>query len=125
MEHAIFRTWNRKLVMLYGLDISWHWSPITLLGLLILCLLYGLGVWRVNKRPGNAPIKDYHILAFVTAIGLIALVLLTPFDTIARTQLFAAHMVQAVVLTTLCAPLLLAACPSVFWEPVLAQPIVR
>jgi len=112
--------------MLYGLDISsWHWSPLTLAGLIVLCLLYGLGVWRANKQPGNAPIKGYHILAFVTAIGLIALMLLTPFDMIARTQLFAAHMVQAVMLTTLCAPLLLAACPSAFWEPVLALPIVR
>ncbi len=111
--------------MLYGLDISWHSSPITLLGLLIVCLLYAFGVWRANKQAGNAPIKGYHILAFVTAIGLIALMLLTPLDTIARTQLFAAHMVQAVVLTTLCAPLLLAACPSAFWESILAQPVVR
>lgn len=112
--------------MLYGLDISsWHWSPLALAGLLILCLLYALGVWRANRQPGNAPIKGYHILAFVTAIGLIVLVLLTPFDTIARTQLFAAHMVQAVVLTTLCAPLLLASCPNAFWEPVLAQPVIR
>jgi putative membrane protein len=111
--------------MLDGLDISWHWSPFTLAGLIILCFLYGLGVWRANKYAGNAPIKGYHILAFGTAIGLIALMLLTPFDMIARTQLFAAHMVQAVVLTTLCAPLLLAACPGAFWEPLLALPIVR
>ncbi len=125
-ELAIFGTWYRERVMFYGLNISsWHWSPITLIGLVILCGLYALGVWRANRQTRPAPVKGYHVLAFVTAILLIALVLLTPFDTIARTQLFAAHMIQAVVLTTLCAPLLLLACPSAFWEPVLAQPVIR
>jgi len=113
-------------MMFYGLNISsWHWSPITLCGLVIVCMLYALGVWRANRQTRPLPVKWYHVLAFVTAILLIALVLLTPFDMIARTQLFAAHMVQAVVLTTLCAPLLLAGCPSAIWEPILAQPAIR
>ncbi len=64
-------------------------------------------------------------MAFIVAILLIAVVLLTPFDTIARTQLFAAHMIQAVVLTTLCAPLLLAACPDWLLQPLVDQPIIR
>lgn len=111
--------------MLYGLNISaWHWSPFTLAGLCIVCVLYVLGVWRANSRTDNPPVKWYHVLAFVTAIFLIALVLLTPFDMVARTQLFAAHMLQAVVLTTLCAPLLLASTPGPFWQPVLALPVL-
>ena len=112
--------------MFYGLNISsWHWSPITLSGLALLSVLYAMGVWHANRQTSPSSIKWYHILAFATAILLIALVLLTPFDMIARTQLFAAHMVQAVVLTTLCAPLLLAACPSAFWELILAQSVIR
>jgi putative membrane protein len=51
--------------------------------------------------------------------------LLTPLDTIARTQLFAAHMLQAIILTTLCAPLLLASCPDWLLQPVIEQPAIR
>ena len=110
--------------MFYGLNISaWHWSPFTLTTLVVVCILYVLGVWRANSQS-NSSIKWYHILAFATAIFLIALVLLTPFDMIARTQLFAAHMLQAVVLTTLCAPLLLASAPTALWQPVLDLPII-
>ena len=64
-------------------------------------------------------------VGFVAAILLSGLVLLTPFDTVARTQLFAAHMVQAVVLTTLCAPLLLASCHNWLLQPVLEHPVFR
>lgn len=64
-------------------------------------------------------------MAFIAAILLIAIILLTPLDTIARTQLFAAHMVQAVALTTLCAPLLLAACPDWLLQPLIDRPMIR
>ncbi len=98
--------------MLDGLNYTWHWSPITLAGLVILCLLYGMGIKLTYKDKIQTPLQRYRILAFAGAILLLALVLLTPLDTIARTQLFAAHMIQAVAITTLCAPLLLAACPD-------------
>ena len=52
-------------------------------------------------------------------------VFLTPLDTIARTQLFSAHMVQAVTLTTFCAPLLLFASPAWLLRPLLDKPLVR
>ncbi|MFL5656293.1 MAG: cytochrome c oxidase assembly protein [Ktedonobacteraceae bacterium] len=111
--------------MLNGLNFSWHWSPITLIGLVILCLLYAGGIRLARKRNTQATLKGYRLMAFIVAILLIAVVLLTPFDTIARTQLFAAHMIQAVVLTTLCAPLLLAACPGWLLQPLVDQPIIR
>lgn len=108
------------------LNFSWHWSPGTLIFLVVLCLLYGFGIWRVRRRNAqDAPLKNYHVLAFVTAILGIALVMLTPIDTIARTQLFAAHMVQAVVLTTICAPFLLFACPQWLLLPLVQHPLVR
>ena len=108
------------------LNFSWHWSPGTLIFLVVLCLLYGFGIWRVRRRNAqNAPLKIYHILAFVTAILSIALVMLTPIDTIARTQLFAAHMVQAVILITISAPMLLFACPRWLLLPLVEHPLVR
>ncbi|HJT55131.1 MAG TPA: cytochrome c oxidase assembly protein [Ktedonobacteraceae bacterium] len=108
------------------LNFSWHWSPGTLIFLLILCLLYGFGVWQAHRRdPSNTPLKTYHLLAFGTAILGIALVMLTPIDTIARTQLFAAHMLQAVVLITVCGPMLLLACPRWLLRPLVEYPLVR
>ena len=112
--------------MWYGLDFSWHWSPIALIGLVILCLLYGFGIRQARKsNSGDKPLKKRTIIAFIFAIVLMALVFLTPIDTIARTQLFSAHMIQAVTLTTFCAPLLLFACPAWLIQPLLDQPLVR
>src|SRR2546429_8447569 len=105
------------------LNFSWHRSPGTLIFLVILCLLYGFGIWRVRRRNlPDTPLKIYNILAFVTAILGIALVLLTPIDTIARTQLFAAHMVQAVAFTNHYAPLFLFSCPRWLLLPPLQPP---
>ena len=112
--------------MFDGLNLSWHWSPFTLIFLIVLCLLYGFGIrFAGHNNTEHAPIKVRQIVAFVVAILSIALVLLTPLDTIARTQLFAAHMAQAVVLITVSAPLLLLACPAWLLLPVVNLLVVR
>lgn len=111
--------------MLQGLDFSWHWNPIIVISLLLLCLLYVVAIWWARRYKPEETLPSYRIIAFASAIILIALVLLTPLDTIARTQLFAAHMIQAVTLTTLCAPLLLAACPDWLMQPLIDQPVRR
>ncbi len=116
--------------MFDGLNLTWHWSPITLAGLLILCLLYGLGIrYLRRKNPQGTPLLARHIIAFIVAIALMALVLLTPIDTIARTQLFLFHMSQIVILTTLCSPLLLYATPAWLWQPIFdhrgSKPLAR
>ena len=109
--------------MLQGLDFSWHWNPIIVISLLLLCLLYVVAIRLAHRYKPEETLPSYRIIAFASAIILIALVLLTPLDTIARTQLFAAHMIQAVTLTTLCAPLLLAACPDWLLQPLIDQPV--
>jgi len=110
-----------------GLNFSWHWSPGLLLVILILCLFYGLAIRQARQSSAqqDKSINKWRVVAFVVAIIAMAFVLLTPIDTIARTQLFLAHMAQAVILTTLCAPLLLMAFPAWFLQPLLQQPIVR
>jgi putative membrane protein len=110
---------------LFMLNFSWHWSPITLVGLVILCLLYVGGIRFARRNNPQAELKSYRLMAFIAAILVIAIVLLSPLDTIARTQLFAAHMLQAVALTTLSAPLLLAACPDWLLQPLIDQSIIR
>ena len=108
-----------------GLVFSWHWSPYTLLALFILCLLYG-GVLRLTyKDPVRTPFKKRQLLSFLGAIASIAIVLLTPLDNIARTQLFVAHMVQAVAITTISSPLLLGAIPDWMIQPIVDLPVVR
>lgn len=112
--------------MISGLSFTWHWSPGMLILLIILCLLYVFGIRQVRKGNTAAmALKPYRVLAFIGAILTLALVLLTPIDTIARTQLLAAHMIQVVILTTICAPLLLAACPGWLLQPLLNLPFIR
>ncbi len=111
--------------MLNGLDYSWHLNLISLLALALICLLYILGIRLAGRGGAHPPLNRWRLAAFISAIVLGAFVLLTPLDTVARTQLFAAHMLQAVVLTTLCAPLLLAACPDWLLQPILVQPVSR
>ena len=109
-----------------GLLFTWHWSFGTILALLALCLLYGLSILRMRRSDSpDRPLKNRQLASFATAIFLLALMLLTPIDTIARTQLFSVHMMQAVVLITFCAPLLLFACPDWLFAPLLQHSISR
>jgi putative membrane protein len=89
----------------------------------VLSFLYLLGLGHVRKR--GIPLKARQIVAFFSAIIMVALVLLTPLDTIARTQLFLVHMAQAVILTTVCAPLILAGCSEELLSPLVELPLVR
>jgi cytochrome c oxidase assembly factor CtaG len=108
------------------LNLSWHWSPIALIGLVMLCLLYAFGIRQARKgNVQGTPLQKRRIVAFIVAVVMMAVVFLTPIDTIARTQLFFVHMVQAVTLTTVCAPLLLYACPAWLLRPLLNQPLVQ
>ncbi len=112
--------------MLDSLSLTWHWSPGTILFLLVLCLLYIFGLRRASTGDAHyASIKAYHIVSFFSAIILIALSLLTPIDTIARTQLFSVHMAQAIILTTLCAPLVLLGCPAALLDSFVKLPVIR
>lgn len=112
--------------MFYGLNFAWHWSPITLAGLVLACLLYIFAIRRARRdKPEEKPLQTRRVVAFFAAIAIIALLLLTPVDTIVRTQLFLAHMFQAVTLITVCAPLLLYACPAWLVQPLFANPFAR
>lgn len=114
--------------MLDSLSLIWPWNPGVIVLLLILTLLYLLGLWQTRKRmvknEQDTPIKTKHIIMFFSAIIISALVLLTPVDTIARTQLFSVHMAQLVILTTLCAPLILFGCPASLLRPLIELPVI-
>lgn len=112
--------------MFYGLNFAWHLSPFTLLALLILCLLYILGIRRARKNAsGETQLPMRRFVSFIVSILVMALLLLSPIDTIARAQLFSVHMFQAVMLTTVCAPLLIYACPGWLIQPLFEHPVFR
>ncbi len=112
--------------MFAGLSLAWPFNPGTTLFLLLLVTLYLLGLRNARKHPvQEGAVERRHIIAFFSAIFIMALILLTPIDTIARTQLFSVHMAQLVLLTTLCAPLILFACPTTLLQPLVALPVIR
>ncbi len=111
--------------MLSGLSWVWPSNYATLVVLLLFCVLYVLGIQRARLRNEGDAIKSYHVIAFFSAIIIVALLLLTPIDTIARTQLFSVHMLQAVLLITVCTPLILLGCRDVVLRPLVELPVVR
>ncbi len=93
--------------MLDNFSSQWPWHPWTIVVLLLLCILYFLGYAQARKRSSVSGVKRSQTLLFVSSIILMALVLLTPLDTVARTQYFWVHVAQTITLTTICAPLLI------------------
>jgi cytochrome c oxidase assembly factor CtaG len=111
--------------MLNSLSLTWSWSPGAVIFLLLLCLLYLGGLWQARLHFEEQPIRAYHIAAFFAGIVILALLMLSPINTIARTQLFFVHLAQVVVLTSVCAPLVLAGCPAIVLRPLVGVPIIR
>ncbi len=111
--------------MPFGLSSVWPWRPAIILLLLVLCILY---VWRlraVRQKQADVHISRWRVFSFFFGILLMALALLTPLDTIARTQLFLAHMIQVIILTTFCAPLILIGTPEALLRPAMNVPVAR
>lgn len=112
---------------MFGLSLTWPWNPGVILFLLLLAALYMLGLRHAQRHPlavEDGGIAQKHIIAFFSAIGVMAVVLLTPIDTIAHTQLFSVHMARLVLLVTLCAPLILYGSPAIMVRPLLQLPVV-
>jgi putative membrane protein len=56
---------------------------------------------------------------------IVVLLVLSPINTIARTELLSVHFAQVVILTSVCAPLVLAGCSAGVLRPLVEVPIVR
>jgi len=109
-----------------GIQLTWHWSPFSLAALLLCCLAYGLTIHQMHRRrPLERPLKKRQIFWFGSGVLILALLLLTPVDTVARTQLFLAHMCQVVCVVTFAVPCILFACPDWLFQPALAWPLSR
>jgi putative membrane protein len=125
-----FRMHQKSLVgffMFDGFSLVWPWSPGVDSVLLILVVLYVLRLRQLRLRhvkdPQEPVVTGRQISLFFAGVLLLALLLLTPIDTIARTQLFSVHMAQTVMITTICAPLILWGCPAIMLSPLLKVPV--
>ncbi|HEY4036071.1 MAG TPA: cytochrome c oxidase assembly protein [Ktedonobacteraceae bacterium] len=112
--------------MLDGLSLTWSWNPGVVIFLLLLCLLYLWGLWQARRRRlEEQPISAHRIAAFFGGIVIVALFVLSPINTIARTQLLSVHFAQIVILASICAPLVLYGCPAILLRPLVEVPVVR
>ena len=112
---------------MFGLSLTWPWNPGVILFLLALVALYLLGLHYARRHPvavEDGGVARHHIIAFFSVIVLMAVLLLTPIDTIAHTQLFSVHMFRLVLLVTLCAPLILYSSPAIMVRPLVQLPVV-
>src|SRR5260370_26146013 len=109
--------------MFYGLNFAWHWSPITLSGLIVVCLLYIFAIrWARRENAQEKPLPARRVVSFIVAVSAINLFLLTPIDTIARTQPFFFHIFFSGMVITLSSPPPLFCCPSWAAQPLFPYP---
>lgn len=113
--------------MLYGLSLAWSWSLGGFLCFVALGALYVLGLRRVyvqHRLDPQAPtVSTVRIVSFWLGLIIFAFLFFSPIQNIGRTQLFSVHMAEVVLLTTLCAPLLVGGCSAVLLKPVMNFPV--
>jgi putative membrane protein len=80
---------------------AWSIEPTVVIGVLILCLLYGLG-WRRARAGGASHAPGYGRLSlFALSQVLVLIALLSPVDSLADQDLLVMHMVQHLILLDL------------------------
>ncbi|MBI4236594.1 MAG: cytochrome c oxidase assembly protein [Chloroflexi bacterium] len=92
-----------------GLLQAWSWDPLAVAGLGLLALLYTRGVARSSGARLQV-IAWWRPVLFYTGAGTILLALVSPLDALAA-HLFAAHMVQHMLLIMVGVPLALLGAP--------------
>lgn len=92
---------------------AWSFDPVVVLSLLLTAWAYGLGVrrlWAGGRRGRGVSVGQ--AVAFSAGLTAAAAALLSPIAALGHT-LFAAHMVQHLILVLVAAPLLVLGAPSI------------
>jgi cytochrome c oxidase assembly factor CtaG len=92
---------------------AWEFRPEVVLVLLLAATLFSLGWWRLRQVPRARFAKGWRLAAYLIGLGLLALALLSPIDTLAS-YLLSMHMVQHLLLVMLAPVFLLIANPLPF-----------
>ena len=95
-----------------GVDLLLAWSvePHVLLPLLGAALLYRWAVGVVNRAHTDNPVPRYRVVAWYVGLFVLLIALASPIATY-DTTLFAAHMVQHLLIVMVAAPLLAIGAP--------------
>jgi cytochrome c oxidase assembly factor CtaG len=99
----------------------WNADPLLWLALLALGVAYYAATGPLAARIGlKEPATRRERTVFGFGLALLALTLVSPLDTLGRTDLFSAHMLQLMLLNSLVAPLLLLGLPEA-WGHAIAR----
>ncbi len=100
-----------------NLLLAWTWEAAVLVGLVLALGLYFRGIHRLWQRAGaGRGVRVWRVVAFAGGITTVFIALISPLDALSA-DLFAAHMVQHLLLVLVAAPLLVAGAPMlpVLW----------
>lgn len=90
---------------------AWSWEPVVLLALTLAGWSYAQGVRALWRRAGvGRGVRRWQAGAFAGGLAALFVALVTPLDALGE-ALFAAHMVQHLVLALIAAPLLALGAP--------------
>ncbi|CAN5179315.1 cytochrome c oxidase assembly protein [soil metagenome] len=93
------------LVRPAGVGAAWTFDPVVVVALLLAAWAYGYGVHRLWSRGRGRGVGYGQITAFFSGLVALAVALVSPVAALGHT-LFAAHMVQHLILVLVAAPLL-------------------
>jgi putative membrane protein len=92
---------------------AWVWDPFVLIGLVVAAAVYARGLRTYWRRVGTGRgVRVWQAAAYACGLAALVLALVSPLDALAE-ALFAAHMVQHLVLLLVAAPLLVLGAPLV------------
>jgi cytochrome c oxidase assembly factor CtaG len=109
-----------------SLWLRWNFEPITVLALAAVAGVYFYALGPLRRRYHLAETVDKGKVAFfVAGIGLLALALLSPIDYIGMEYLLTVHMLQHMMFSVVCPPLILLGIPGWMLDPLFRGPRVQ
>jgi cytochrome c oxidase assembly factor CtaG/cytochrome c2 len=102
--------------------LAWSFEPWVLTGLALASLLYGLGLYRLDREVGAERVLDRrHAAAFASGMLVVFLALCSPIDSVGG-KLFSVHMLQHILLMMMAPPLLVWSRPAIAFVWAFAPP---
>lgn len=93
-----------------GVWEAWTFDPVVVVSLLLAGWAYGYGVRRLWANGRGRGVNPAQVFAFSAGLAALAIALVSPVSALGHT-LFAAHMVQHLILVLVAAPLLVFGAP--------------
>jgi cytochrome c oxidase assembly factor CtaG len=105
---------------------SWNLDPAVMTALLLLLAGYALALGPLRARiPESQPVSWRRAALFLGGWASLALVIISPLDTLGRYYLFSAHTTQLFIIITLSVPLLMVGLPDWLTHLLLPSPKLR